>query len=128
MRHLGLLPVLRPDRWVHGTQGRLSIALDMRELGRFSEHACSPACPSAADLFMAFNLGRAGEAGECFFNAAYDPHGAQPLARAKQWFLTTCHELAHNFVRAHNSAFADVMGQIALRYAPRFLSMHDPAA
>lgn len=83
------------------------------------------ACPT--DGIIAFNLGRPGEAGECWYNAAYDPPETDPVSRAKHWFLTTCHELAHNFVRAHNSAFADVMGQIVLRYADRFRGIYDPA-
>ncbi|PRW44629.1 Right handed beta helix region [Chlorella sorokiniana] len=66
---------------------------------------------------------------ECDYqHCACLPIALEPVARAKHWFITTCHELAHNFVRAHNSAFADVMGQIVLRYAPRFTSMYDPAA
>ena len=75
---------------------------------------------TAADDAIAFNLGRQGEAGECWYNAAFDPPSADPATRATHWFLTTCHELAHNYVRGHNSLFADVMGQFVLRYTPAF--------
>lgn len=43
------------------------------------------------------------------------------------WFLTACHELAHNWVRAHNSAFADLTAELALRFAPRLYRLY-PAA
>lgn len=80
----------------------------------------------SADSAVAFNRGAPGQAGEIWYNAACDPaetDGQQE--RAKHWFLTACHELGHNFVRRHNSAFADVMGQIVMRYTPRFHIVYD---
>lgn len=73
------------------------------------------------DGFVAFNLWPPGSAaGEVWYNAAADPAEGGPQLRAAQWFLTACHELAHNWVRSHDSQFADTMGQIVMRYTPAF--------
>ncbi|KAL4424013.1 hypothetical protein ABPG75_001314 [Micractinium tetrahymenae] len=73
------------------------------------------------DTAIAFNRGAPGQAGEIWYNAACDPPEAQGQQQhATHWFLTACHELGHNFVRRHDSAFADAMGQIVMQYTPRF--------
>lgn len=70
---------------------------------------------------MAFNLLPPGSAAaEVWYNAAFDPAEGDAQLRAAQWFLTACHELAHNFVRCHDTTFADTMGQIVMRFTPAF--------
>ena len=75
-----------------------------------------------ADSTIAFNHRKLGpgQAGEIWYNAAFDPPEADSRQRAAHWFLTACHELGHNFVRRHDSEFAGLMGQIVMRFTPRF--------
>ena len=58
--------------------------------------------------------------GECWYNAANDVASAQAGRRCDHWFLTACHELAHNFEKSHGTTFADVNSQIVLRYSDRY--------
>lgn len=78
--------------------------------------------PHAGNV-VAFNLGQAGCSGEVWDNVAFDLAEGDAAARATHWFLTACHELAHNWVRNHSSQFADVMGELVLHFAPRFRSL-----
>jgi hypothetical protein len=67
---------------------------------------------------IAFNKG-----GQLWFNAAAGPDSAGAdvgSGRARFWFLTVCHELAHNVVGPHNSEFAGAMGALVLHFSHHF--------
>ena len=73
---------------------------------------------------IAFNAGRS----QLWFNAYHDPVGAERHAREEFWFHTVCHELAHQYVSPHCSAFADRVGAITFRASKqgrRFLKRTD---
>lgn len=68
---------------------------------------------------IAFN-----RAGQLWFNAAVkvDTSGYLDAAygTSRFWYLIVCHELAHNKVWQHNSAFADACSAITLQFADKF--------
>ncbi|CAG9461940.1 unnamed protein product [Pedinophyceae sp. YPF-701] len=65
---------------------------------------------------MAFNRG-----GGLWFNADFfGRRGQTPDDEVREWFLTVLHELAHNRVKGHNSAFAGEMARHTLHVAPYF--------
>lgn len=86
--------------------------------------------PAAVSIFLdktsrtiAFNQNRS-----LFFNLAWflQMH-AEGYATAEgktkaldSWFLTFCHELAHNLVGEHNARFIWYQSQIAIEYAPKY--------
>ena len=69
---------------------------------------------------IAFNVN-----GELWYNAAKDRALQNIAARSKFWYLVICHELAHNFVHAHNSNFSQHMSEIVLTYSQRFMAVCD---
>lgn len=86
--------------------------------------------PAAVSIFLdkqsrtiAFNQNRA-----LFFNLGWfmQMHAAEyatPAGRARaldSWFLTFCHELAHNLVGDHNARFIWYQSQIAIEYSQAF--------
>ncbi|KAF9732174.1 hypothetical protein PMIN02_000293 [Paraphaeosphaeria minitans] len=86
--------------------------------------------PAAVSIFLdkqsrtiAFNQNRA-----LFFNVGWfmQMHAAEygtPAGRARaldSWFLTFCHELAHNLVSDHNARFIWYQSQIAVEYSQAY--------
>lgn len=86
--------------------------------------------PAAVSIFLdkqsraiAFNQNRA-----LFFNLGWfmQMHAADystPVGRARaldSWYLTFCHELAHNLVSDHNARFIWYQSQIAIEYGQAF--------
>lgn len=54
---------------------------------------------------------------------AYADHvydGAPSRLRYYDWYLTVCHELAHNFQAEHDEVFSDYMSHIALQHSKHF--------
>lgn len=61
--------------------------------------------------------------GRLWFNAAAGPASAGAdvgAGRARFWFLTVCHELAHNVVGPHNSEFSGSMAALVLHFSHHF--------
>jgi hypothetical protein len=54
-----------------------------------------------------------------WFFSKYE-HGADWERALAFWYMTFCHELAHNKERGHTAGFARVMGEIFAMYLPRF--------
>ena len=46
-----------------------------------------------------------------------------PGARLFNWYITMCHELAHNFRREHDEVFSDYLAHIALQHSRAFYSL-----
>ena len=67
------------------------------------------------DGIIAFN-----SADKMWYNAAQDVMVHDVAARAEFWYLTICHELAHHFVRDHNSEFSNYVGKLVLEYGQGF--------
>jgi hypothetical protein len=76
-------------------------------------------CYSPHSSTIAFNKG-----GSLWFNAAARPDlsaSRSPVyVAARFWFLVACHELAHNKVGPHNSAFSNACAEIVLEFSGRF--------
>lgn len=71
----------------------------------------------ADDGIIAFNQNN-----KLWYNAHADEayrHVAKNL-RYFHWYLTICHELAHNFRAQHDSVFSDYLGHIALEHSKQF--------
>ncbi|KAL1602555.1 hypothetical protein SLS60_005971 [Paraconiothyrium brasiliense] len=96
----------------------------------FSLASLFGANPAAVSIFLdkqsrtiAFNQNRA-----LFFNLGWfmQMHAKEygtPAGRARaldSWFLTFCHELAHNLVSDHNARFIWYQSQIAIEYSQAF--------
>ena len=74
----------------------------------------------ADDGFIAFNQGN-----KLWYNAHADhtyeqsPQGV----RLFDWYITVCHELAHNFQHEHNEVFSDYLAHIALQHSRAFYNL-----
>lgn len=74
----------------------------------------------ADDECIAFNRGN-----KLWYNAyadkVYDqsPQGV----RLFNWYITACHELAHNFQKQHDEVFSDYLAHIALQHSRGFYAL-----
>ena len=61
----------------------------------------------------------------------YNAHADHAYAKSPQgvrlfnWYITMCHELAHNFRREHDEVFSDYLAHIALQHSRAFYSLCD---
>jgi hypothetical protein len=70
-------------------------------------------CPG--DGIIAFNKGD-----RLWYNAGYDQKVTDKGARAEYWYHIICHELAHHYVRDHDTFFSQYVGKITLEYGKAF--------
>ena len=72
------------------------------------------------DGCIAFNKGN-----QLWYNAYADNvySGAPQSLRMFDWYVTVCHELAHNFRSQHDEVFSDYLAHIVLQYSRDFYDM-----
>ncbi len=74
----------------------------------------------ADDTCIAFNQGN-----KLWYNAHAD-HAYErtpPGLRLFNWYITVCHELAHNFRHEHDEVFSDYLAHIALQHSRGFYAL-----
>lgn len=75
----------------------------------------------ANDGCIAFNRGN-----KLWYNAHADhAYGQSQGVRLFNWYITVCHELAHNFRREHDEVFSDYLAHIALQHSKAFYLLCD---
>lgn len=76
----------------------------------------------ANDGYIAFNQGN-----KLWYNAfadrVYHSDQCSKGLRWFNWYLTVCHELAHNFQAEHNTQFSEYMSNIALQHSRGFYEL-----
>ena len=74
----------------------------------------------ADDGIIAFNMGN-----KLWYNAHADHRfdKSQQSFRLCDWYITVCHELAHNFHKEHDEVFSEYLAQIALQHSTAFYTL-----
>ena len=109
------LPLAHPFRTLHTLLTELHNGVFLEDRGSatfFLYH-------DPGDGVIAFHSG----GGQLWYNAAADCKAGDARARSEFWYHVVCHELAHHFVREHDSEFSQYVGKITLEYSRSFFEL-----